>query len=85
MIEPVDTEVESITQIAKLYIKQSDSDTLPKELHDALNNIFTKGHKKSADTHVSNSSTLEYRRAVISIKEVQFSKRVEHRVMITRL
>lgn len=81
MIKPVDTEVESITQIAKLYIRQSDSDTLPKELHDALNNIFTKGHKKSEDTHVSNSSTLEYRKAVISTKEVQFSKRVEHRVI----
>lgn len=81
MIGPVDTEVESITQIANLYIKQSYSDTLPKELHDALNNIFTKGHKKSEDTHVSNSSTLEYRKAVISTKEVQFSKRVEHRVI----
>ena len=31
MIEPVDTEVESITQIANLYIKQSYSDTLPKD------------------------------------------------------
>ncbi|MBB1419678.1 hypothetical protein H5187_20760 [Pseudoalteromonas sp. SG44-1] len=81
MTETVDTEIELIPQIAKLYIRQKVSDTLPKELHDTLNNIFTKGHKESTDKHVSNSRLLEYRKAIIAPSLPNYGKRVEHRVI----
>ena len=81
MAQTVDTEIELIPQIAKFYIRQKASDTLPKELHDALNNIFTKGHQESTDKHVSNNRAIEYRKAIISTRLPSYGKRVEHRVI----
>ena len=81
MIKTLEIETETIPSIAKLYINSAPSDTLHKELHDALNNIFTKGHKDSDDSHVSKRGVLEYRKAmIISQKAIQVS-RLEHRVI----
>lgn len=81
MKETVDTEIELIPQIAKFYIKQKASETLPKELHDALNNIFTKGHQESTDKHVSNNRAIEYRKAITALSLADYGKRAEHRVI----
>jgi hypothetical protein len=81
MSESLDTEVESINQIAKLFIKQRESDSFPKELHDTLNNIFTKGHVESGDKHASKLQALAFRKAVITVVKREFNNRVEHKVI----
>lgn len=60
MTKLLDTEILSIRQTATMFISASDRYSLPKELHDALNNIFTKG---------SHPDTIKFRKAIILSKE----------------
>lgn len=57
------TEVQSIGQIAACFISGRAEASLPKKLHDALNNIFTKGHIELNDK-------LKYRKEVISEEKI---------------
>ncbi|MBB1398605.1 MULTISPECIES: hypothetical protein [unclassified Pseudoalteromonas] len=77
----LDTEVESINQIARFFIKQNEADSFPKELHDTLNNIFTKGHVHSVDSHTSKSQALAFRKAVITVEKRESNNRAEHKVI----
>lgn len=60
MTKLLDTEFLSIRQTATMFISADDRYSLPKELHDALNNIFTKG---------SHPDTIKFRKAIILSKE----------------
>ncbi len=64
------TEVQSIRHIATCFISSELKVSLPKTLHDALNNIFTKGK----------GDQLKYREQVV-IEETTGSRNVSHHVL----
>ena len=53
----------SINQFAKRFLKLAESDSFPKKLHDVLQNVFTKGHRKGE----SHPERAQYRQKVIFI------------------
>lgn len=65
------TEVQSIRQIATFFISKESDTQLPKTLHDALNNIFTKG----------TGDQLKYREQVV-IEEKNGNRHASHGVLI---
>lgn len=72
MTKLLDTEFLSIRQTATMFISADDSYSLPKELHDALNNIFTKGSKSD--------DTVKFRKAIILSKE-KINEKMTHEII----
>lgn len=71
MTKLLDTEILSIRQTATMFISADDRYSLPKELHDALNNIFTKK---------SSSETVKFRKAIVISKE-EINKKTTHEII----
>ena len=73
-MESSKTEIQSIGQIAACFISGRAEASLPKKLHDALNNIFTKGKDVK----------LEYREKVVIERDKigSVSGRVSHNVLV---
>lgn len=72
MTKLLDTEILSIRQTATMFISADDTYSLPKELHDALNNIFTKGCRSD--------DTVKFRKAII-IPKKKINEKTTHEII----